>query len=84
MLTSFFCSTGGETEGGGGCNGYTGSPTDVDIIDFWRLHMRQGILQRGGETLKRLRARRDGARLGQAHGHTERGAYGATSMGTDR
>lgn len=47
----------------------------MDIIDFRRLHMRQRILQEGDETLKHLRARRDGARLGQPQDHAEGGSW---------
>lgn len=56
----------------------------MDIIDFWRLHMKQRILQRSDETLKHLRARNYGAILGQTYGHTKEGFYGATSMDTER
>lgn len=42
------------------------------------------MLQRGDETLEDLRAPRDGARLGQAQGHTEEGVLVAISMSTER
>lgn len=42
------------------------------------------MLQRGDETLEHLRATGDGARLGQAQGHTEQEVRVATNMGTER
>lgn len=84
MLTSFSCSTWGETGWRGGCNGYTGSPTDVVIIDFWSVHMSQKILSRGDETLKYNRAKWGGIRLRQAHGHTEEEVHVATQMDRER
>lgn len=47
----------------------------MDTIDFWRLRMRQRILQKGDEILKNLRARRGGARLGQPQNHARGGSW---------